>query len=229
MSLVDRWLSRHKTPTDAATFATTATSVRTSNVSAGTPVAGPPRHPATSLRTTAETMLMSRLVAIPGVDQNPKNSGNFDGMSQLSQLSQGSTHRTGGEPREARAATVWCDGNTPHAWAKAFAQLDPHQPPGDVLSPRWQTFINDFGSFLGGPFCALADKLGWGLLDLLGCDRDRPYARIDQAGLLWLLNGDRLVALSENTATIETRTGARQTWRRLPAEPTRALPWNLVS
>jgi hypothetical protein len=34
------------------------------------------------------------------------------------------------------------------------------------------------------------------------------------------LNGDRLVALSENTAaTIETRTGARQTWQRKPDEP----------
>jgi hypothetical protein len=47
-------------------------------------------------------------------------------------------------------------------------------------------------------------------------DRDRPFARIDQAGLLWVLNGANLVALTENTATIETRTGARQTYRRRP-------------
>jgi hypothetical protein len=45
-------------------------------------------------------------------------------------------------------------------------------------------------------------------------DRDRPFARIDQAGLLWVLNGAKFVALTENTATIETRTGARQTYRR---------------
>jgi hypothetical protein len=32
--------------------------------------------------------------------------------------------------------------------------------------------------------------------------------------LLWVLNGAKLVALTENTATIETRTGARQTYRR---------------
>ena len=47
-------------------------------------------------------------------------------------------------------------------------------------------------------------------------DRDRPFARIDQAGLLWVLNGAKLVALTENTATIETRTGALQTYRRRP-------------
>jgi hypothetical protein len=84
------------------------------------------------------------------------------------------------------------------------------------------------GRFLDGPFCAVAAALGWGPLDLFGCDRDRPFARIDQAGLLWLLNGDRLVALSENTATIETCTGARQTFGRKPTEPGRVLVWELV-
>ena len=65
--------------------------------------------------------------------------------------------------------------------------------------------------------------------DLFGCDRHRPFARIAiGAALLWLLDGHRLVAMSENTATIETRTGARQTWRRLPDEPGRALPWELA-
>jgi hypothetical protein len=44
-------------------------------------------------------------------------------------------------------------------------------------------------------------------------------ARIDQAGLLWLLNGDKLIALSENTAKIEMRTGAPQTFRRSRASP----------
>jgi len=34
--------------------------------------------------------------------------------------------------------------------------------------------------------------------------------------------------LTENTATIETRTGARQTWRRKPAEPGRVLAWELA-
>jgi hypothetical protein len=63
---------------------------------------------------------------------------------------------------------------------------------------------------------------------LFGCDRERPYARIDRAGLLWLLNGDRLLVLTESAATIETRTGARQTYRRKPNEPGRVLAWEIA-
>ena len=94
---------------------------------------------------------------------------------------------------------------------------------------RWQQFVDDVGLFLDGPFRAVAASLGWGPFDLFGCDRDRPFARIDKCGLLWLLNGRKLVALSENTATIETRTGARQTYRRKPNEPGRVLAWELAS
>jgi hypothetical protein len=108
-----------------------------------------------------------------------------------------------------------------------FVRLDADRPPGDVPATRWQRFVDDVGRFLDSPFCAIAAALGWGPHDLFGCDRDRPFARIDRAGLLWLLNGDRLFALSENTATIETRSGARQTWRRKPAEPGRVLAWEI--
>jgi hypothetical protein len=79
--------------------------------------------------------------------------------------------------------------------------------------------------FLDSPFCAVAAALGWGPHDLFGCDRDRPFARIDQSGLLWLLNGDRLVILAEDAATIETRTGVRQTWRRRPTGSGEVLVW----
>ncbi|MGE3284357.1 MAG: hypothetical protein AB7H90_23775 [Alphaproteobacteria bacterium] len=70
---------------------------------------------------------------------------------------------------------------------------------------------------------------GWGPLDLFGCGRDRPLLRRDKAGLLWLWNGDWLVALTANAAVIETFTGARQTYRRKPSEPGRVLAWKLVS
>ena len=85
------------------------------------------------------------------------------------------------------------------------------------------------GRFLASDFAAVAAALGGHALDLFGCDRDRPFARIDQACLWWLLNGDRLAALSENTAMIETRTGGRQTWRRKMGEVHRALAWELTS
>ncbi len=132
---------------------------------------------------------------------------------------------TSAEPK--RTANGRRDSAIPLAWAEGFAMLDPARPPGDVPPSRWQRFVADVRLFLDSPFCAVAAALGWTAADLFGGDRDRPFARIDRAGLLWLLNGDRLVALSENTATIETRTGARQTWRRKPAEPGRVLAWEI--
>jgi hypothetical protein len=133
-----------------------------------------------------------------------------------------------GEAEEGRAAIVEHDGGIPRAWSEGFARLHPDRPPGDVPAKRWLAFIDDIGWFLDSPFCSVAAALGWGPQDLFGCDRDRPFAGVDQAaGLLWLLNGDRLVALTENTATIETKTGVRQIWRRKPKEPGRVLAWDL--
>jgi hypothetical protein len=60
------------------------------------------------------------------------------------------------------------------------------------------------------------------------CDRERPFARIYQAGLTWLLNGAALVMVTKDASTIETQTGARQTFRRKSAEPARVLAWELA-
>jgi hypothetical protein len=129
---------------------------------------------------------------------------------------------------EERAAIVEYDGKIPRAWAEGFARLHPDRSPGDVPVKRWQTFVDDCGRFLDDGWAETAASLGWGPLDLFGCNRDRPFARIDKAGLLWLLNGNRLVALSENTASIETRTGTRQIYRRESPHSGRVLAWELL-
>ena len=134
-----------------------------------------------------------------------------------------------GDAEAERATIVEHDGDIPRTWTEGFARLDPDKAPADVPPKRWQRFIDDAALFLDGPFCAVASALGWGPFDLFGCDRYRPFARIDQAGLLWLLNGDKLVMLADDAATIETATGARQTWRRNYSEPGRVLAWELPS
>jgi hypothetical protein len=126
-----------------------------------------------------------------------------------------------------RAAIVEHDGAICQAWAEAFARLNPDTPPGDVSPFRWQQFVDDVGRFLDSRLCIVAVALGWGPHDLFGCDTDRS-ARIDRPGLLWLLNGNKLIALSENTATIETRNGERHTWRRRPTDPGQVLAWELM-
>jgi hypothetical protein len=139
------------------------------------------------------------------------------------------TLATKGADSEERAAIVEHDGGaTRTSWAEDFARLDPERPPAEVPPHRWQRFVDDVGLFLDGGFAEQAAALGWGPHDLFGCDGDRPLARIDRAGLLWLLKGDKLVALTADTATIEARTGTRLTYRRKPdGEPGRVLAWEL--
>lgn len=132
-----------------------------------------------------------------------------------------------GDAEAERAAIVQFEGGIPREWAEGFARLDPDHPPVDVPPGRWQRFVDDVGRFLDSPFVVVAATLGWGPYDLFGCDRDRPFALTDQAGLLWLLDGDRLVMLAEDAATIETKGGARQTWRRKPPTSGRILAWEL--
>ena len=132
------------------------------------------------------------------------------------------------DTEEERAAIAEHDGKIPRAWAEGFARLHPDHPPGDVPLRRWQCFVDDVGLFVDSPFCAVAAALGWGPHDLFGADRDRPFARVNRAGLLWALDGARLVMLTEDAATIETRTGARQIWRRRPSEPGQVLAWELA-
>jgi hypothetical protein len=154
-------------------------------------------------------------------------SGNPDVNNASTADSPAASGATWNVGHEERVAIIEYDGKVPRTWAEGFARLHSYQPPVNVGALPWRIFVDDVGRFLDGPFCGIAASLGWGPFDLFGADRDRPFARIDQAGLLWLLNGDRLVALSENEATIETRTGARQTLRRKTSEAGRALAWEL--
>ena len=91
---------------------------------------------------------------------------------------------------------------------------DPASPPGDVPPGRWRQFLMDARAFAGSQWAEQAAALGWTEDDLYGADDAAPFARRDKAGLLRLLNGNRLIAISEDAAVIETRTGARQTYRR---------------
>jgi hypothetical protein len=134
------------------------------------------------------------------------------------------------ESEEERAAIVEYDGGAPRAWAEALARLDPTNPPGDVPSQRWVRFIDDCGRFLDGGWASRAAELGWRPLDLFGCDRERPFAHVDYLGLPWLLNGRKLIALTAETAVVDTRTGGRQPYQRLPVEVGRVVPaWELAT
>jgi hypothetical protein len=119
-------------------------------------------------------------------------------------------------------------GGIPQAWVDGVAQLHPARPPADVPPGRWRRLLADIVRFIDSDFAASATALGWDPIDLFGCDAERPYARLDQAGLLWMLGAGRLIALTANTATIEFPTGSRQIWRRRSSGPGRVLAWQLA-
>jgi hypothetical protein len=134
------------------------------------------------------------------------------------------------EAEEERAAIVEHDGAIPRAWAEGFARLRPERPLADVSPKRWQQFIDDIGRFLDAGWAEKASALGWGPLDLFGCDRERPFARLDHAGLLWLLNGDGLAELDCHRAVVERSTGSPQVFRRRPLTVGEVvLAWELVA
>ena len=117
------------------------------------------------------------------------------------------------DAQEERAAIIQYDGGAPRAWAEALARLDPNKPPSGVSPHRWQRFIDDCGRFLDGGWADKAAALGWGPLQLFGCDRKRPYY-VPHRGLLWEVNGGTVVDLRRDRAIVEIK-GARRSHNRV--------------
>jgi hypothetical protein len=132
------------------------------------------------------------------------------------------------EGDEEQAAIIQYDAVIPRSWAEALARLDPGRPPGEVQAKRWVQFIDDCGRFLDSGWASRVETLGWGPLDLFGCDRERPLARVEHLGLLWLVKGGLIIDLHRDQAILQTKSGARQTYRRRPVEVGRVvLAWEL--
>jgi hypothetical protein len=170
---------------------------------------------------TSESQVVTTVTPVTYQGQQSQENGTTDSQPDASeQLSVRS---------EERAAIIEYDGGGPQTWAEALAQLDPANPPAEVPLARWQQFIDDCKRFLDLGWANRAEALGWGPLDLFGCDRERPLARYDHMGLLWLIQSRKLVALTPDTAKIDTLTGSLQTYRRVPIDSNRIVPaWELT-
>ncbi len=73
-----------------------------------------------------------------------------------------------------------------------------------------------------------AVELGWGPLDLFGCDSLRPWARIDHQGLIWLLEGRGLADMLNDRAIIRTPSGGALTYYRRSPASDQVTPWMLA-
>jgi hypothetical protein len=93
--------------------------------------------------------------------------------------------------------------------------------PDHISADHWQQVLEDGRRFLA-QWGEQAEALGWTVRDLFGLtpvpDKPRPsyrrLSRYDETGLVWLLQGRRVVALTESAAAVESLTGAVTVYRR---------------
>jgi hypothetical protein len=113
----------------------------------------------------------------------------------------------------AKVAKVQPAASGPHPYRMTFDTLG-RRCPDFVPNDRWKRAIDDAESFLA-TWGAQAKAFGWTARELFGLpdvpDRPRPsyqrLSRYDLTGLLWLLQGRRVVELTKDKAVIETPTG----------------------
>jgi len=108
-----------------------------------------------------------------------------------------------GDAEEERAALIEYEAGVPRAWAEALSRLDPSTPPPGVPSDDWVTFIDACGRFLDEGWHMQANALGWGPLELFGCDRLNPL-KGEGNGLLWRIGDGHLVVLTAHGALVES-------------------------
>jgi hypothetical protein len=131
-----------------------------------------------------------------------------------------------GQNRQSAARVV-----APQDWIGGIARLANIAPPRAYPAHAWQQLVTDTERFLD-EWAQQAAALGWPDWELFGCHRRAPWARIDGMGLVLLLHGDPLAALTATEAVIRRASGAHQTWRRRQRDPLtaaeRCLAWELA-
>ena len=118
----------------------------------------------------------------------------------------------------------------PARWIQGIVRLGGLPPAPNYPTPAWQQLIVDAQGFLER-WGAQAARLDWQDWELFGCHRVAPWGRIQGMGLVLLLRGRELAALTKSEAAIRTTSGARQTYHRKPRDPLdprqRCLVWEL--
>jgi hypothetical protein len=105
-------------------------------------------------------------------------------------------------------------------FGRSFAALEARCPE-HARADCWQQAIEDGHRFLT-QWGEQAEALGWTARDLFGLAPmpDKPHpryqrlSRYDETGLIWLLRGRRVLALTESAAAVASPTGAVTVYRR---------------
>jgi hypothetical protein len=126
-----------------------------------------------------------------------------------------------------RAVLLQVAGDVPADWVQGVADLLAMPPHPDWPEAAWKALQDDALGFLKD-WAAQAHALGWGGIDLFGVHAEAPHARLDGMGLVPLLSGRPILALTEDSAAIRAVASGTLTFRRRRAwPPGRCLIWTL--
>ena len=121
----------------------------------------------------------------------------------------------------------------PWEWTEGVARLDYHHAPAGIRLHKWQQFVDDCTRFLASTHngAARVSTLGWDTYSLFGCGPTHPLNHLGSAGLLWFINGGRIVELHKGWAIMEVpgRESGTSYNRRGSDTPNDRLPWDLTS
>jgi hypothetical protein len=138
------------------------------------------------------------------------------------------SHAQPSHPEQDRGAAR---SGVPPQWGEGVLWLSTMPPPQGYPERAWRQLMVDAERFLE-EWAAQAHRLGWPDRALFGCHRRAPWGRIQGMGLVLLLRGEEIAALTETEAVIRTRTGRHQTYRRQLRDPLhpaeRCLVWELA-
>jgi hypothetical protein len=115
----------------------------------------------------------------------------------------------------------------PDDWKAGYARLHVMPCPAAVSPDRWNQIIATGGALLA-QWCTQLAGMGWTTADLFGAHPKAPLARYDCAGLVLLLPGCQIIAVTADQVKLRTRTGAIQTFYRSTSNAScRVLLWEL--
>ena len=106
---------------------------------------------------------------------------------------------------QGRAAIAGDD--FPTEWHAILAELKGRESPDWITTDRWRVLLHDAERFLDR-WSSTARAMGWTALDLFGVHRTQPAGRVDVMGLVILLQGGEVIALTAEGASIKRPSGA---------------------
>ena len=128
---------------------------------------------------------------------------------------------------EEQAALIEYGAGVPREWAEGYARLLRLPCPTGITPERWKQIIDDGGHFIDR-WAATAAQIGWTTCEVFGISPKAPDHRLDMSGLVPLLTGQKVLALTAEAATIDA--GRQTSLRIFPRIDDGAVPiWEMNS